>query len=131
MILFALVLLCAWGLIRWPICAELTRLDLEEDAETRMSDDAANQLVVVAGLSSLVLITAIPLAIIGAGAAAVAVDLRYASLIVLAIMPLTFVELWRRPDPFPVQNRNQLASRLTSAGLHCLNPQTLSVGTSP
>jgi RsiW-degrading membrane proteinase PrsW (M82 family) len=95
-ILFATVLVSAWALIRWPVCGELARLDKAEPAETRMSDDAAGSVALAAGLSSLVLIALIPLGIAAAGTAAIAVDARYASLVVLSIMPWTFVELWRR-----------------------------------
>jgi RsiW-degrading membrane proteinase PrsW (M82 family) len=93
---FAVVLACAWALMRWPVSSELARLDTEEGVDSRMSDEAANTLVVLAGISSLALIALIPIAVLASLWAALSVDTRYASLLVLVIMPWTFVELWRR-----------------------------------
>jgi hypothetical protein len=95
-LIFALVLAAAWALMRWPVCTELARLDDEAATEARMSDEAAAALEVAAGLSSLALIALIPLALAGMAWASLTLDLRYASLAVLCIMPWTFVELWRR-----------------------------------
>jgi MFS superfamily sulfate permease-like transporter len=82
--------------MRWPVSSELARLDAEEGVDTRMSDEAAGTLVVLAGVSSLALIAVIPVAVLASLWAALSVDIRYASLLVLVIMPWTFVELWRR-----------------------------------
>ena len=93
---FAVVLLAGWALVRWPVSAFLARLDQEPGAEVAMSEELSRNIVISAGLTCLVLIACLPVAVIAAITAALIVDLRYASLVVLCIMPLTFVDLWRR-----------------------------------
>jgi RsiW-degrading membrane proteinase PrsW (M82 family) len=75
-LLFAVVLAAAWALMRWPVCAELARLDDEAAVEARMSDEAASALELAAGLSSLALIILIPLALGGMAWASMTFDLR-------------------------------------------------------
>lgn len=93
---FCTVLLCAWWLVRSTVAPELAKLDGEPINEDSMSDDAAYLWWLTGGISVAAILVSIPILVMAAIGFSYVVDIRYGALCVLAIMPLTFADLWRR-----------------------------------
>ena len=92
--LFGLLLVSTWLFIRGPVCTELARLE-DMPSPLRIADEAAQAWWIAGGVATIVLIIASVLIPALAAWGSYTLDMRYMALALLAVMPITFADVWR------------------------------------
>jgi hypothetical protein len=91
---FGCVLLGGWIFIRGPVCEALARLE-QRPSPYRISEAAAHALWLAGGVATvLLLLASVAIPAIAAWSCFMT-DMRYVALALLAVMPVTFADVWR------------------------------------
>ena len=93
-VLFGGVLVSGWLFIRGPVCEALGRLE-QMPSPYRISDEAAHAVWLSGGAATVLLLLASVILPASAVWACFTMDMRYAALALLAVMPVTFADVWR------------------------------------
>jgi len=92
--LFGVLLVSTWIFIRGPVCADLARLE-DAPSPLRIADEAAQAWWIAGGVATIALIIASVLIPALAAWGSYTLDVRYLALALLAVMPITFADVWR------------------------------------